>query len=133
MKRDIKIPVVEGVYIAAVLENEAASEWCIYLINEREEHIKNVFVTSKGFGVDEDTKHIETSTLRHFFETVEAKSYQVIEPIMYDVFHLNNQYFLTFYIEQTLYDKEFNFEPGIITKHNVEDIPILDKKGISGF
>lgn len=77
MKKDIEIPIVEGVYIAVVKEWDEeflAQHWNSYIINDRETAIEMVLVVTKGY--DGDRK---TSLLRHGIGTMEAKSSAKIE------------------------------------------------------
>ena len=63
MKKDIEIPEVEKVYIAAVKEFNkefGAEEWNAYIINEREEDLETVLIVTRGFEGEK-----QTSTMRH--------------------------------------------------------------------
>jgi hypothetical protein len=91
MKGDIEYPEVRDVSVAAVLDD---TDWSVYLINQKDVPLEGVLVSSRGYGkIEED--EVETSVLRHFLETVNAKSFVKIEPIMEDVFCLNNEYWLS--------------------------------------
>lgn len=130
MRKDIHIPKVEDVSIAVVRETEGAdAEWGVYLINQKEVDIDNIIVASKGYGVLQD-QQVQTSTLRHFFDVLEAGSFQKIEKIMPDVFGLNNEYMLTFYIDKMIYDRKYIFVPDSIVEENLISIPLVDKPGI---
>jgi len=65
MKKDILHPLVEGISIAVVLENEAPESrtWKVYLINQRDEAIDTVLIASTGYGTI-NGKEVKTSTLR---------------------------------------------------------------------
>jgi len=130
MRKDIHIPKVEDVSVAVVRETEGAdAEWGVYLINQKEVGIDNIIVASKGYGVLQD-QQVQTSTLRHFFDVLEAGSFQKIEKIMPDVFGLNNEYMLTFYIDKMIYDRKYIFVPDSIVEENLITIPLVDKPGI---
>ena len=66
MKKDIATPEVTDVSVAVVPRQEAGEElWDIYLINEGDEPLENVLVTSQGYGsIDGVDK--TTTVLRHF-------------------------------------------------------------------
>lgn len=116
--------------MAAVRETEGLNaEWSIYLINQKNEPLQNIIVASKGYGIVNE-EEVKTSTLRHFFEELEANSVQKVENIMPDVFGLNNEYMLTFYINQMIYDRKYIFVPDSIVEENLIPIPLIDKPGI---
>jgi hypothetical protein len=130
MRKDIHIPKVEDVSMAAVRETEGPdAEWSIYLINQKDEPLQNIIVASKGYGTVNE-EEVKTSTLRHFFEELEAASVQKVENIMPDVFGLNNEYMLTFYIDKMIYDRKYIFVPDSIVEENLIPIPLIDKPGI---
>jgi hypothetical protein len=130
MRKDIHIPKVEDVSMAVVRETDGIdAEWGVYLINQKEVELKNIIVASKGYGSMND-QEIKTSTLRHFFDDLEAKSFTKVEKIMPDVFGLNNEYMLTFYIDQMIYDRKYIFVPDSIVEENLIPIPLIDKPGI---
>jgi hypothetical protein len=130
MRKDIHIPKVEDVSMAVVKETEGEMpEWGVYLINKKDVDLKNIIVASKGYGTLND-QEVKTSTLRHFFDELSAKSFQKVEKIMPDVFGLNNEYMLTFYIDQLIYDRKYIFVPDSIVETNLIQIPLIDKPGI---
>lgn len=131
MKKDLPENIVEDVAIAVVLINETpeVKNWTVYLLNLKKEPITNAFVTSKGYG-EKDGKQVKTSTLRHFIGDVEAQSSAAIEAIDTAVFGLNNEYWLSYYIDNTIYDKKFIFLPESIVDENLIRIPVLNKPGV---
>ena len=70
MKKDIERPDVEDIAMAVVLEEiDGENVWNVFLVNLHIVPIKNVIVTSKGYGeINGEVK--KTSTLRHFFEEI---------------------------------------------------------------
>ena len=131
MKKDIVLPLVEEVAVAIVKEQDENGEetWSVYLLNLKNELIEGVLVTSSGYGELEGEKR-QTSTLRHFLDTMPAKSFSKIEPIMENVFGLNNQYWVSFYQNKILYDKKYVFLAESITPGNMITIPLIQKKGV---
>jgi hypothetical protein len=131
MKKDILLPVVEGISIAVVLESEdpVSRHWNVYLVNHRTEKIENVLVSSKGYGT-KDGKEVKTSTLRHSMGSLEGQSFSTIEAIDEQVFGLTNEYWLSFYIGGQLYDKKFIFLPESIIDSNLIRIPLVNKPGV---
>jgi hypothetical protein len=131
MKKDIVPPSFENIAIAIVKEqNEFAEmEWNVYLINMKSEKIEGVLITSQGYGNFED-ENVKTSVLRHFLDEVNANSFKKIEPILENLFGLNNEYWLSFYLNKVMYDKKYIFLPETIKEENFITIPILNKKGV---
>ena len=125
------MPEVSGVYVAIINDSKSDEpEWSAYLINDKNEPIENVFVSSKGYLTDLKGDETKSSTLRHFYKVVSAKSSQKIEAVIEDVFKLNNEYFVSFYHQGTLFDKKFVFLPETIKKENLSQVPIVDSKGV---
>lgn len=131
MKKDLPENIVEDISIAVSLESETpqAKSWYVYLINRKEETISNVLITSKGYDIS-DGKNIKTSVLRHFIGDIEGNSFAMIEPIDDALFGLTNEYWLSYYIDDTIYDKKFIFLPESIVDDNFVKLPILNKPGV---
>ncbi|MEQ8924700.1 MAG: hypothetical protein RLO81_02740 [Fulvivirga sp.] len=131
MKKDIIKPEVKNVTVAVAKKvNEAnVEEWSVYLINQNDHVIENTLVTSKGYG-EQGNEIQKTSTLRHFLQTVDANSAVLIEPIQKEVFHLNNEYWVSYYVDSKIFDKKFIFLPDSIKDENLTYIKELDTKGI---
>ena len=132
MIKDIETHKVEVIALAAVLEINPESgldEWNIYLINLKEVEIVNVLVASRGYGVVKKEK-VETSQLRHHVKAIPPQSYVKIEPIMDDLFSLNNQYWVSFYIDREIFDKKYVFLAESIQIENTTEIPLIGQKGV---
>jgi hypothetical protein len=131
MKKDIDIPEVRNVTIAiartkAILE---IYEWKVYLINNNNVPLENTLVSSTGYG-ERDGEQQRTSTLRHFLETVPAKSWALVESINENVFHLNNEYWVSYYMGKEIFDKKFVFVPDAIKEENLTYIRELEMEGV---
>jgi len=129
MIKDIVFPEVEDIAVAIVQEFEGLDEYNVYLINLKTTSIKNVLVTSTGYGVINE-EHKKTSTLRHFFEEIKQHDYIIIEPITKEVFGLSNEYWLSFTLNDQLFDKQFIFLPETIVESNMVTVPVINKKGV---
>jgi hypothetical protein len=131
MIKDIKIPEVENVTLAVarVKQPGEADSWKVYLINNNNVPIENTLVASKGYG-EKNGEEQRTSTLRHFLDTIPASSTALIEPIDPTVFHLNNEYWVSYYIGQQIFDKRFVFVPDTIREENISFIKELDMEGV---
>jgi hypothetical protein len=81
MKKDIIIPKVENVFLAAIQEwNDDFMEkvWYIHLINDSDFKLDSVMVVSKAFGsIDGQMK--KTSILRHAFVEIPSISSVKVE------------------------------------------------------
>lgn len=131
MLKDIPENKVEDVALAIVPEYapEGDKVWNVYLINLKNETIEGVLVTSKGYGFKEGEK-VKTSTLRHFLDTVPPHDFAKVEPIVENVFGLNNEYWVSFYINKVMFDKKYLFLPETISEEFFTHIPVIDKKGV---
>lgn len=130
MIKDIIVPEVKNVTLAIARAGENhAPEWKVYLINNNEFALENTLVASKGYG-EKDGEKQNTSILRHFLETVPAHSTALIEPIDPAVFHLNNEYWVSYYIGTQIYDKRFVFVPDAIREENISYIRELEMEGV---
>ena len=131
MKKDIIPPPVENIAVAVVREINDLNEfeWNVYLVNLKKEKIEGVLVSSHGYGtINEEV--VKTSTLRHFLDEVGPKSFVKFEPIMETLFGLNNEYWVSFFINKVMYDKKYIFLPETIKEENFILIPYINKKGV---
>ena len=132
MKKDIIIPEVENVFMAVVQEwSDEFKEkvWYAYLVNDSDFQLDGVMVVSKAFGtIDGEMK--KTSLLRHAFAAIPEFSVAKIELIEKSVLALNNEFMVTFFIGNTLYDKKFIFKANSIQEANQEEVPILFVDGV---
>lgn len=132
MKKDIIIPKVENVFMAAVQEwNDDFMEkvWYVYLVNDSDFDLDSVMVVSKAFGsIDGEMK--KTSLLRHAFVKVPAVSVVKVEMVEKSVLALNNEFMITYFIGNTLYDKKFTFRTNTINESATEEVPILFVNGV---
>ena len=89
MRADLLGPKVENIALALVelpIEN-AEPEYIVFLINNRDDIMEGIIVTSSGFGVHPTTgESIKTSTLRKGIEVMIPGEVARIEPIMPDLF-----------------------------------------------
>jgi len=135
MLKDLLDYKVEGIALAIVPdlgEDEAPNEftvWDVFLINMKKEQIHGVLVTSRGYGIY-DGDEVKTSVLRHFFEEIEPSGAVRVEPIDRQVFGLNNEYWVSFYIGSTIYDRKYVFLPETIMEENFTLIPVIGRKGV---
>ena len=128
MKKDIEIPIAKNVHVAIVHEwNDEFLEknWNAYIINNRDTAIKLVIVVSKGYESDR-----KTSTMRHGLGDIPAKSYRKIEIIQDDLIAFNNEFFVTFFADDTLYEKRYIFKKNSINESNLVALPVMGLEGV---
>lgn len=132
MKDELKGPKVEKVSVAIVemmVENEKS--YYAYLLNLREDIMEGIIVSSTGYGQNTKTgDRIKTSTLRHSIEVLLPNEAARIEPIMPEVFGLSNEYWVSFWVNEVMYDKRFVFPAESISEKNMQMIEILGQKGV---
>lgn len=130
MKKDIDFSPVTGVKMAiAKTEDKMGTAWAVYLINFNLIELKTVLITSKGYGhLDGEVR--KTSTLRHLIEELGADSFARIEPIDPAVFSLTNEFWVSYYILDQIFDKKFIFTPGSFDPVHLHFIPELGLEGI---
>lgn len=132
MKDELKGPKVEKVSVAIVemmVDNEKS--YYAYLLNLREDIMEGIIVSSTGYGQNTKTgDRIKTSTLRHSIEVLLPNEAARIEPIMPEVFGLSNEYWVSFWVNEVMYDKRFVFPAESISEKNMQMIEILGQKGV---
>lgn len=131
MKKDLPENIVEEISVAVVLEEETpeVKSWAVYLINMKNVAIENVLITSKGYGL-KDGEEVKTSVLRHMIPLIAAKEFAKIEIIDEQVFGLNNEYWISYYINKEIFDKKFIFLPESIIDSNFIKVPLVNKPGV---
>ncbi len=131
MKKDIPENVVEDIAVAVVLEGETpeSKNWNVYILNLKDTPIETVLITSKGYGL-RNGDDVKTSTLRHKVDSLAANSFAKIEAIDEEVFGLNNEYWISYYIGKEIFDKKFIFLPESIIESNFIKVPLVNKPGV---
>lgn len=132
MKEELKGPKVENVAVAIVQTKPEAedNEYYVYLLNLRDDIMEGIIVASTGYGENLVTgEKIKTSTLRHCIEIMLPNEAARIEPIMPEVFGIANEYWVSFWVNDVLYDKKFVFPAGIITESNFK---LIEQLGVPG-
>lgn len=134
MRKELIGPKVENVAVAVVQEKGEDDHFVYntYLINlKKDEIMEGIIITSKGYGENVNTgERVTTSMLRHCLEILLPNEAARIEPIMEDVFGLTNEYWVSFWINDQMYDKKFIFLPETIQEKNMKVIPQLGVKGV---
>jgi len=128
MKKDIQIPEVKNIHIAVVYEyNDTykTNDWNVYVINNKNVDLEMMVIVSQGFS---ETK--TTSVLRKKITVLPANSFAKIELIQPDLFKLNNRFQVSFFENNTLFDKTFVFKKNSIKEGSLRMIPEIKKRGV---
>ena len=124
---------VENVAVAVVQELNEDNEICynVYLLNLREDIMEGIIITSKGYGENTLTgEKVKTATLRHCLEIMLPNEAAKIEPIVEEVFGIANEYWVSFWADNIMYDKKFIFPAESINEKNIKTLPLLGLKGV---
>jgi hypothetical protein len=128
MKKDIQIPEVKNVHLAVVFEYNdiyKTDDWNVYVINNKNTDLEMMVIVSQGFS---ETK--TTSVLRKKITLLPANSFAKIELIQPDLFKLNNRFQVSFFEDNTLYEKTFIFKQNTIKEGVLRMIPEIKKRGV---
>ena len=128
MKKDIHIPKVKDVSVAIVHEyNDTyqSYDWNAYIINEKCVDLEMVIIVAKGY-----SENKKTAAFRKKIERLPAKSFAKIEMLLEDVLSINNRFSVTFFENNSLYEKSFEFRKNTVNEKALEFIPILNLKGV---
>lgn len=131
MKKDIPFYPVEGVSVAiAPNPNDATDLWEVHLLNENDFPIENVTISSRGYGFDKAGLMQETSVLRHHITVLQGAHFALVEQISPEVFHLTNEYWISYFIGPQVYDKKYIFLPESLIAENTSFIPLLNREAV---
>lgn len=128
MKKDIEIPEVKNVFVAAVQEKHeeyGTLDWNAYLINDRKESLEGVLIVTKGHDGER-----ETSTMRHSITKLPPQSFAKVEFLQEDVLQLNNEFSVSFFSEGKMFHKKFIFRKNTINEKALQEVPVMLKKGV---
>jgi hypothetical protein len=132
MKKDIIIPEVANVHIAAFQEwNDDFMEnsWYAYLINDTDDLLEMAMVVSRAYGLINGEER-KTGTFRHAFAKVAPRTAVKVELLENNVLQLNNEFLLSYFSNGQLFDKTFVFSTHSIDVKNVSILPIINKEGV---
>lgn len=128
MKKDIQIPKVEGVYVAVVNEYNdiyKTQDWNAYIINDKDVDLDVVLIVTSGYS---DKKM--TSIFRKKLDVLPKKSYAKIELMQEELFVLNNEFKITFFEGNTMFEKTYLFRKNTINEKALQSIPLMKVKGV---
>ena len=128
MKKDIEIPKVEGVYIAVVNEYNdiyKTYDWNAYIINDKDVDLEVVLIVTSGYSKDKTT-----SVFRKKLDILPKKSYAKIEMMQEELFALNNEFKITFFEGNSMFDKTYLFRKNTINEKALRPVPLMKVKGV---
>ena len=128
MKKDIEIPIVEGVYVAIVHEYNAiykTHDWNAYIINDKDVDLEMILIVTGAY-----SKEKISSTFRKKLERLPKKSYAKIELMQEDLFALNNTFKVSFFEGNTMFDKTYLFRKNTINTKALQAIPLMEAQGV---
>ncbi|RCW93774.1 hypothetical protein [Winogradskyella arenosi] len=128
MKKDIEIPEVKDVHVAVVQEKHLeykTLDWNAYIINNSDEDLETVLIVARGYS---DTKI--TPVMRHTIAKLPGRSYAKIEFLQEKVLALNNEFKITYFIGNQMFDKSYLFRKNTINEKALQTVPLMQLKGI---
>ncbi len=128
MKKDIEVPVGKGVFVAAVLEENKdfqTRDWNAYIVNSNNFPLEMVLIVTRGYD-----KKDATSTMRHTIKLLPARSFAKIEFLEDQVLRLNNEFLITYFEVNKMFEKKFIFKKNSVRESAVTDVPFMPIKGI---
>ena len=128
MKKDITIPEVTDVYVAVVNEYNdiyKTQDWNAYIINDKDVDLDMVIIVTDGY-----SEKKMTSIFRKKLDVLPKKSYAKIELMQEDLFALNNRFKVSFFEGNTMYDKTYVFRKNTINLKALQNIPLMESKGV---
>jgi len=128
VKKDITIPEVTDVYVAVVNEYNdiyKTQDWNAYIINDKDVDLDMVIIVTDGY-----SEKKMTSIFRKKLDVLPKKSYAKIELMQEDLFALNNRFKVSFFEGNTMYDKTYVFRKNTINLKALQNIPLMEAKGV---
>ncbi|RCT55750.1 hypothetical protein [Winogradskyella sp. KYW1333] len=128
MRKDIEIPEVKNVFVAVVKEEHLeykTKDWNVYIINDSDDDLDTVLIVSKGYS----DKNI-TPPMRHTLKMLPSRSYAKIEYLQEAVLGLNNEFKVTFFKGNQMFDKTYLFRKNTINQNALQTIPLMHLKGV---
>lgn len=128
MRKDIKIPKVENVYVAIVNEYNdiyKTQDWNAYIINDKDDDLEMVIIVTSGYSEEK-----KTATFRKKIDLLPKKSYAKIELMQEELFALNNTFKISFFEGNQMFDKTYFFRKNTINLKALQPIPLMDVKGV---
>jgi hypothetical protein len=131
MLRDIPIREVTEVGLALIPEKdiEVGELWVAHIVNLKDHALKNILINVKGGGeVDGSTK--KTANVRYSIDEIGPLSSHKIEVLLPEVLTVANQFWISFSLDNYLYDKKFVVPDDAREVMELVGIPVLHCQGL---
>lgn len=128
MKKDIEIPIAEGVKLLAVQEfHEELGEkvWNIFLYNAGSRVMDTVMVVLRG-----SSEERRTSVMRKTLNRLDPGSYARLEFLREELLNFINEYLITYFDQGKMYEKNFKLSPGSVNEDSIKPIAETGLAGI---
>jgi len=128
LKKDIHFPNVKDVYIAIVKEEHPeykTQDWNAYIINNSDADLDTVLIVSQGF-----SEKKVTPPMRHSLKLLPARSFAKIEYLQDAVLQLHNEFKVTYFQGNVMFDKTYLFNKDSIKDSALKPVPLIQIKGI---
>lgn len=128
MRKDIEIPEVTDVYVAAVYEKHPeykTMDWNVYIINDREVPLEMILIVASG----SNEKKV-TPAMRHSIAMLPAKYFAKIEFLQEKLLALDNKFSITFFADGKMYERSYVLPQNTVKESALTEIPIMNLKGI---
>ncbi len=128
MKSDIEFNPVTDITIAIAksIDDKGESDWYAYVVNHKPVEIHNLLIVSKAYEEEAKTGR-QTSILRHYLDNLGPGESKKIERVDPAVFGFYNEFWLSFYIGRTIFDRKFVIAP--FKEWEVEELDQLNLPG----
>lgn len=100
-------------------------DWNAYIINDKEVDLDIVLIVTSGYS---DKKM--TSIFRKKLDVLPKKSYAKIELMQEELFALNNEFKVTFFEGNMMFEKTYLFRKNTISENALRPIPLMKFKGV---
>jgi hypothetical protein len=104
MKKDFTIPVSTNVGLA-VVKHEEENYYEAYVVNQKNEAITEVMINISAYKDDK-----KTSNMRRVIKVMPANTGEKIENILPEVLEFKTTYLISYFVDNTLYDKKIIVE-----------------------
>jgi hypothetical protein len=100
-------------------------DWNAYIINNSNSDLETVLIVSQGY-----TDKKMTPPMRHSIAMLPARSYAKIEYLQEKVLALNNEFKITFFEGNQMFDKTYLFRINTINEKALQTVPLMQLKGV---
>jgi len=128
LRKDIEIPEVKDVHVAAVYEQHPeykTMDWNAYIINNKNVPLEIILIVTSG----SNEKQI-TPAMRHSIKVLPAKYFAKIEFLQEKLLKLDNKFSVSFFAEGKMYERTFILPQNTVKESALTEIPLMNLKGI---